>query len=148
VDGLRSLEGTCRCDSLVLAFGEAIGQKSQRNGAKSLTVEERVVLAVEALEREVNNGGYGQFFINSSREFAPTIVDALQRIGGKKTASITQKAIKAVGVEGDLTTEAIDAAMATDNELSPAWASGGIRQRVAHAEYESVRNPPEKPQQS
>jgi hypothetical protein len=26
-------------------------------------------------------------------------------------------------------------------ELPPAWASGGIRQRVAYAEYESVRNP-------
>jgi hypothetical protein len=26
-------------------------------------------------------------------------------------------------------------------ELPPAWASGGIRQRVAHAEYEAVRNP-------
>jgi len=26
-------------------------------------------------------------------------------------------------------------------ELPPAWASGSIRQRVAHAEYESVRNP-------
>jgi hypothetical protein len=115
VDELLSLEGTCRCDSLVLAFEEAIGQKSERDGAKSLTVEERVVLAVEALEREVNNGGYGQLFINSSREFAPTIVDALQRIGCRKTASITQKAIKALGVEGDLTTEAIDAAMATDN---------------------------------
>jgi hypothetical protein len=26
-------------------------------------------------------------------------------------------------------------------ELPPAWASGGLRQRVAHAEYEAVRNP-------
>jgi len=26
-------------------------------------------------------------------------------------------------------------------ELPPAWASGGIRQRVAHAEYEAARNP-------
>jgi hypothetical protein len=26
-------------------------------------------------------------------------------------------------------------------ELPPAWASSGIRQRVAHAEYETVRNP-------
>jgi hypothetical protein len=27
------------------------------------------------------------------------------------------------------------------NELPPAWASGSIRQRIAHAEYETVRNP-------
>ena len=114
VDELLSLEGTFRCDSLVLAFEEAIGQKAQRGGVQSLTAEERVVLAVEALEREVNNGGYDQFFINSSREFAPTVVDALQRIGCKKTATITQKAIKALGVQ-EVTSAAIDSAMARDN---------------------------------
>jgi hypothetical protein len=75
VEELLSLEVTHRCDSLVLAFEEAIGQKAQRDGVRGLTTEERVVLAVEALEREVNNGGYDQFFINASREFAPTIGD-------------------------------------------------------------------------
>ena len=82
---------------------------------RSLTDEERVVLAVEALEREVNNGGYDQFFVNSSREFAPTVVAALQRIGCKKTAAITQRAITALGIS-DLTSEAIDAAMVGDDE--------------------------------
>ncbi len=62
--------------------------------------EERIVFAVEALEREVNNGGYCQFFGNSSREFAPSIADALLRIGCPGTARITRKAIEAVGVSG------------------------------------------------
>jgi hypothetical protein len=115
VDQLLSLEGKYRIDSLVVAFEQAIGQKAQRGGVQSLTDEERVVLAVEALEREVNNGGYDQFFVNSSREFAPTIVGALKRIGCKLTASITQRAIAALGVS-ELTSEAIDAAMAADNE--------------------------------
>ena len=114
VDELLSLKGTHRIDSLVLAFEEAIAQKAQRVGVQNLSAEERTVLAVEALEREVNNGGYDQFFINSSKEFAPTIVNALQRIGCEKTATITQKAVKALGVE-ELTTAAIDAAMAKDN---------------------------------
>jgi hypothetical protein len=70
---------------------------------------------VEALEREVNNGGYDQFFTNSSRKFAPTIVDSLRRIGCRKTATITQKAIKALGVS-DLTAEAIASAMASTSE--------------------------------
>jgi hypothetical protein len=65
------------------------------------------VLAVEALEREVNNGGYDQFFRNPSRQFAPTVVGALQRIGCNRTASITQRAIKALGLE-DLTLDAIE----------------------------------------
>lgn len=114
-DQLLSLEGKYRVDSLVVAFEQAIGQKAQRGGVQSLTDEERVVLAVEALEREVNNGGYDQFFVNSSREFAPTIVGALKRIGCKLTATITQRAIAALGVS-ELTSEAIDAAMAGDNE--------------------------------
>jgi hypothetical protein len=114
-DQLLSLGGEYRTDSLVLAFEQAIIQKAERDGVKSLTDEERIVLAVEALEREVNNGGYDQFFVNSSREFAPTVVGALQRIGCKKTATITQRAIKSLDV-ADLTSEAIEAAMAAENE--------------------------------
>ena len=82
---------------------------------QSLTEEERIVLAVEALEREANNGGYSQFFANSSREFAPVVVAALQRIGCKKIATITRRAVKALGASG-LTGDAIDAAMAVDDE--------------------------------
>lgn len=82
---------------------------------QTLTDEEHIVLAVEALEREVNNGGYDQFFINFSREFVPTIVGALQRIGCKKTAIITQRAIEALDVANH-TSEAIEAAMAAENE--------------------------------
>src|SRR6266700_8058284 len=112
---LISLEGKYRIDSLVLAFEQAIMQKAGREGMQSLTDEEHIALAVEALEREVNNGGYDQFFVNSSREFASTIVGALLRIGCKKTATITQKALKALGTP-DLTAEAIDAVMAGDDE--------------------------------
>lgn len=115
MDELLSLRGKYRIDSLVSAFEQAIGQKAAREGSQSLTEEERIVLAVEALEREVNNGGYGQFFVNSSREFTPIIVAALQRIGCKKTAAITQKAVRALGAS-NLTEDAIDAAMAADDE--------------------------------
>jgi len=112
---LLSLEGKYRTDSLVLAFEEGINQKAEREGAQSLTTEERIVLAVEALEREVNNGGYDQFFVNSSREFAPIIVGALHRIGCKNTANITRKAIEALGIS-DLRSDAIEAVICTRDE--------------------------------
>ncbi len=96
VDDLIALEGRCRIDSLVLAFEQAMDQKAARVGDDKLSAEERVILAVEALEREVNNGGYGQFFVNSSREYAPSIVDALRRICCPKTAEITQNALTIV----------------------------------------------------
>ncbi len=107
VERLLALEGTHRIDSLVLAFEQALDQKAAREGMQSLTDEERIVLAVEALEREVNNGGYHQFFVNSSREFAPVIVEALRRIGCPRTAEITQTAITARRLPA-LTAEAIE----------------------------------------
>ena len=93
VDELIALEGKYRTDSLVLAFEHAMDQKAARVGVGKLTPEERTILAIEALEREVNNGGYDQFFFNSSREYKPVILDALRRIGCPRTAVITQKAL-------------------------------------------------------
>src|SRR5579862_9885762 len=96
VDQLLALEGKYRIDSLVLAFEQAMDQKAAEVGEESLTEEEGIILAIEALEREVNNGGYGQFFVNSSRAYAPVIVPALGRIGCPRTADITQKALNVV----------------------------------------------------
>src|SRR5579863_2130168 len=93
VDELISLESEYRVDSLVLAFEEGIIQKFKREGENGLSEPERVILAIEALEREVNNGGYSQFFENSSRYFAPWIVWALETIGCPQTARISQRAI-------------------------------------------------------
>jgi hypothetical protein len=96
VDDLIALERTHRIDSLVLAFEQAMDQKAAREGDLQLTKEERTILAIEALEREVNNGGYGQFFVNSSREYTPIIVESLRRIGCPRTAEITQRAVDIV----------------------------------------------------
>ena len=115
VDELIALEGTYRIDSLVLALEQAMDQKAARIGQQKLAAEERVILAIEALEREVNNGGYGQFFVNSSREYSPIIVDALRRIGCPKTAEITQKALRIVQ-EAPMSDEEIENGTWEDNE--------------------------------
>lgn len=96
VDELIALSANYRTDSLVLAFEQALEQKAARVGDDKLTAEEQVILAIEALEREVNNGGYGQFFVNPSREYMLIIVDALRRISCPKTAEITQQALNIV----------------------------------------------------
>lgn len=54
-DELIALASNYRIDSIVLAFEQALDQRSL---ARELTVEESWILAIEALEREVNNGGY------------------------------------------------------------------------------------------
>lgn len=109
---LLALEGEYRIDSLVLAFEEGI----QRSSAlRPTSKEERCVLAVEALEREVNNGGYSQFFVNSSNEFVDVVGQALLAIGCPRTALITQDAIAVLDVPGPLTGATAEAVILADN---------------------------------
>lgn len=109
-DELLALEGKYRTDSIVLAFEEALQQKEPAE----LNEEERVVLAVEALEREINNGGYDQFFCNTP-EFAAAVVDALRRIGRPDVATITHRAIDTLGIDGPLTAGAVEKAADDEN---------------------------------
>ncbi len=113
---LVALEGQYRTDSIVCAFESAIQKKADAEGHASLTEEERVVLAVEAIEREVNNGGYSQFFFNVSDPHAPAAVAALNRIGCEEAAQLTQRAIDVLGIDGPLTAESIEAALDVDDE--------------------------------
>lgn len=54
---------------------------------------ERTVFVTQELVNEVNNGGFMQFFDNSSGQFAGEIVETLLRIGAPKTAAICKKAL-------------------------------------------------------
>ena len=109
-DQLLALEGEYRTDSLVLAFEQALDQKAAHRGDGSLSSEELVIAAIEALEREVNNGGYQLFFRNSTREYVPIILQALERIGCPVTMEITRRAIDTLHIP-QLTDEAIEASI-------------------------------------
>jgi len=58
-----------------------------------LTESQRTVLFVENLEREINNGGFNQFFFNSSGNFTHETIAALKTIKAFKTAAIVSKSI-------------------------------------------------------
>jgi len=60
---------------------------------------ERIFFVAQELECEVNNGGFEQFFYNSSGDFAGEIVSAFTKLGALKTAGICQKALDAFGVK-------------------------------------------------
>lgn len=45
------------------------------------------------LEREINNGGFNQYFFNSSGDFTHETITSLRTIGANKTADILQQAI-------------------------------------------------------
>ncbi len=112
-DELLALEGTHRIDSLVLAFEEAIQRKA---ASGPISREERYVLAIEGLEREVNNGGYSQFFLNSSREFVDVIEEALLAISCPRTAAITGSAIRALGLGPELSPEKAERVILDDDD--------------------------------
>jgi hypothetical protein len=98
IETLIAMESDYRIDSLIIALEMALSQKAARLGDAALSNAEKVVLAVEALEREVNNGGYDQFFFNSSNDYVGRIVSDLESIGCVETAKLTARAIDALGL--------------------------------------------------
>jgi hypothetical protein len=114
LDELLALSDTYRIDSLVVALEQALNQKAAEVGEQDLSDEERVILAVEALERDVNNGGYSQFFANSG-EYASIIVNSLLSIRCPETASITEDAIEALGLQ-DFSLEVIETACESEDD--------------------------------
>lgn len=117
---LFALAESHRVDSLVVAFEQAIGIKAHDRGADALSRVEWDCLAIEALEREVNNGGYEQFFTNSSNEFAGVIVGALERAGCPETAGITADAIAALGPGAELRPAALESLLQEEDEARSA----------------------------
>lgn len=59
----------------------------------TLTSQQKLFYLNQNLEREINNGGFNQYFINSSGNSAHETVLSLKAIGADKTADILQKAI-------------------------------------------------------
>jgi hypothetical protein len=59
----------------------------------NLTEEQKNFFFNQNLEREINNGGFNQYFYNSSGDFAHETINSLKIIGADKTANILQQAI-------------------------------------------------------
>lgn len=115
VDELLLFEGTDGVHSILFALEKAIDEKLKTAGPGQLSGVELTVLSTLALNLEVDNGGYDQFFRNSSRRFAPVIVNHLARIGCAEIADITQDALDALDLP-KLSVPAIEAVMQIDSE--------------------------------
>ena len=59
---------------------------------ENLNEEEKNFLYIEILEAEINNGGFDQYFFNSSGDYAIEALEALKKIGAFKTAKIVEEA--------------------------------------------------------
>ncbi len=58
------------------------------------SLPQKVFSAIWEVESEVNNGGFAQYFLNSSAESASFVVEALETLGAPKTANICERAIQ------------------------------------------------------
>jgi Domain of unknown function (DUF4375) len=52
----------------------------------------QVARCIHMLEAEVNNGGFHQFFLNSSGEYVPETLSALGEVGATKTRDLLKRA--------------------------------------------------------
>lgn len=59
-----------------------------------LSLPERNICYIEELEREVNNGGFNQFFFNSSGDYTHEVISALKEIGSVKFLQIVESAAR------------------------------------------------------
>lgn len=64
------------------------------------SIPQRVFSAIWAVESEVNNGGFSQYFRNSSSETASFVVEALQLINAQQTAEICRRAVTTAFPDG------------------------------------------------
>jgi len=76
-----------------LAAAESSFAKFLGGGLETLSADEKVFHLVDQMDREVNNGGFSQFFTNSAGDYSMDTLDALKLIGAKKTAKLLAEAI-------------------------------------------------------
>ena len=82
-----------RRDMIVMEIDTYLNKKSEYGEKiEKLNSSQRTFLFVENLEREINSGGFNQFYFNSSGDFSQETLNALLEIGAEKTAKIVENA--------------------------------------------------------
>lgn len=79
--------------NIIIAIDDYLNSKSNYcEDIEKLNMSQQTFIIIENLEREMNNGGFSQFYFNSSGNFSHATVDALVLIGANQTADIVKKA--------------------------------------------------------
>jgi Domain of unknown function (DUF4375) len=89
------------------------------------SLPQKVFSTIWEVESEVMNGGFSQYFLNSSCETAGFVVEAMNQVGASKTASICRRAIETAFPEGlpadpeEISSAAANFSETTEAELAP-----------------------------
>ncbi len=87
-------------NDFIPALADHVEQKCGYDGnMDALSDPERIFLIALTCEIEVNNGGFAQYFYNSSGNFAGELENAFWEIGAVKLAEICRTALDAFGAE-------------------------------------------------
>ena len=79
----------------IIAISEIVWKKTDyTDNFKNLTEAEKTFIYVEMIENEINNGGFDQYFFNSSGDYSLEALEALKKIGALKTIKIIEDAFK------------------------------------------------------
>jgi hypothetical protein len=84
---------------IALSASDKTGFGSEE-GFAAQSVPQKVFSAIWAVESEVNNGGFSQYFFNRSGETAGFIAEALEMIDAPRTADICTRAIAVAFPDG------------------------------------------------
>lgn len=91
---LDSLLSSANSTDVIIAIDESISKRWESDDRQNnLTQQEKNFYYIEGLEREVNNGGFSQYFYNSSGDYAHETLSALKQVGANYVAVLLQKAI-------------------------------------------------------
>ena len=83
--------------AFLVAMSERLWEKcGEGERLSALSPEERTAYAVDAFQREVNNGGFEQYLYNSSGALAGELLDALHAVGADFVAEIYRPALAAL----------------------------------------------------
>jgi hypothetical protein len=94
IDNLDGLLSSDNLNSSVIELDNFICELCEwGDNMDALTDGQKNFYYNQNLEREVNNGGFNQYFINSSGDFAHETINSLRTIGANHTADILQSAI-------------------------------------------------------
>lgn len=72
----------------------ALFERADSKGIDSLTTSERVVFVVWSAVGQIENGGFDQFFYNSSGDFAAEAAPAFRTIGATGKAAVIDRALQ------------------------------------------------------
>lgn len=84
-----------RSDLAIMEIDEHLNKLSNYcEDIEKLNKSQKILIIIENLEQEINNGGFHQFYFNSSGDFANETVEYLKIIKAEKTANIVTTANK------------------------------------------------------